>query len=332
MSWELILPFLKPIEALLRDPDVSDVLVNGSSAVFAERAGRLALVPDVVIAEKLLQVAIRNIERMLGDDISEEKPILDARLPDGSRVAAVFSPCSVSGTTLAIRKFQSRRFTADELVRAAMMPASVLERLHEAIDERQNMLIAGETGAGKTTLLNALAGRIPDEERVIVLEDVSELQIDKPNLVRLETRREQPGLPAVSMRELLRATLRLRPDRIVVGEIRGGEAFDLLQALNTGHTGTLSTTHANSAEHALSRFTTCVLQSDVSLPYAALRREIADSLHLVVHLARRGGTRVVTEVASITRYDAEADRYALDVLYAAPPKSGTAQESRCDSR
>ena len=145
--------------------------------------------------------------------------------------------------------------------------------------------------------------------------------------MRFEARREQPGLPAVTIRDLLRATLRHRPDRIIVGEVRGGEAFDLLQALNTGHSGTLSTIHANSAEQALSRFTTCVLQSDVSLPYAALRREIADSLQLVVYLARRGGTRVVTEVVSITRYDAEADRYAFDVLYAAPPNERTSRMS-----
>jgi pilus assembly protein CpaF len=212
------------------------------------------------------------------------------------------------------------------------MTAVALATLRTAVAQRQNILISGGAGTGKTTLLNALAAYVPDDERVVVIEDTFEIHIDKPDVVRLEARREQPDLPAVTIRDLLKATLRLRPDRIVVGEIRGGEAFDLLQALNTGHAGSLATIHANSALHAIQRLTTCVLQADVEIPYKAVRSEIADSLQLVVHLARRGGTRIVTEVASITRYDPEVDRYILDVLYAAPPKGATAQESRCDSR
>ncbi len=315
MSWEVIIPFLRPIEPLLRDPDISDVMVNGSGSVFAEKEGRMYPVPDVAINEKSLQVAVRNIARVLGDDINEEQPLLDARLPDGSRVAAVFPPCSIGGTTLTIRKFQSKKYTADELVRIDALPAALLIRLQDAVQRRQNMLIAGGTGAGKTTLLNALAALIPEDERLVVIEDTSEIQIDKPNLVRLEVRREQPGVAAVTIRDLLKATLRLRPDRILVGEVRDGAAFDLLQVLNTGHSGTLSTIHANSARDVLSRFTTCVLQSGINQPYRSIRRNIAESVHLLVYLSRNQGKRQVTEVLAVRNYEPDQDRYELEVLY-----------------
>lgn len=314
MRWDLIGPFLEPINPLLNDPDVSDIVINGGR-VFVERHGRMRLIPDAVISERALQVAVRNIARILGSDINEQMPILNARLPDGSRVAAVLSPCSVEGTTLAIRKFHSHRFTLDELIRVGTFPMALLPELRSAVEGSKNILVAGATGAGKTTLLNALASYIPDTDRVIVIEDTAELQISVPNLVRLEARREQPGLPAVTIRDLLRATLRLRPDRIVVGEVRGGEAFDLLQALNTGHAGTLSTIHANSAELALSRFTTCVLQSGIELPYRAIRGNIAEALDLVIHIGRRPGMRFVTEVLRMDRYNPDEDRYQFHVLY-----------------
>src|SRR5258707_9117142 len=289
MSWEVITPFLRPIEDLIRDPEISDIMVNGSAGVFVEKHGELKAVPDVAISEKSLQVAVRNIARLLGDEISEEKPLLDSRLPDGSRVAAIFPPCSVTGTVLTIRKFHNKRYTADELVRVGTLTLDLFKNFRDAIEGRKNILISGGTGTGKTTLLNALASFIPENERIVVIEDTSELQLTKANLVRLEARREQSGLPPVTMRDLLRATLRLRPDRILLGEVRGGEAFDLLQALNTGHAGSLSTIHANSAEQAISRFTTCVLQSNVELPYKAVRSNIGEALNLLVHIERRSG-------------------------------------------
>jgi pilus assembly protein CpaF len=264
----------------------------------------------------------------LGDDVSEEKPILDSRLPDGSRVAAVVPPCSLGGTTLTIRKFQTRFFTAEELVRIGTMTAPVLDALRVAITGGKNILISGGTSTGKTTLLNALAAFLPADDRIVVIEDTAELQLDRPNLVRFEARREQVGLPGVTIRELLKATLRHRPDRIIVGEVRGGEAFDLLQALNTGHAGTLSTIHANSAEQALARFASCVVQSGVELPYQAVRYQIADAIDLVLHLGRHRGMRVVDELIAITGYEAARDRYTTATLTSETASTTTSEEER----
>jgi pilus assembly protein CpaF len=309
VSFDVILPFLRPIAHLIADPEVSEIMVNGSRRIFVESHGLVHEVLDVRLDERNLRVAVKNIARALGDDVSEEKPILDSRLPDGSRVAAVFPPCSVGGTTLTIRKFQTRFFTADELVRIGTMTAEALATLQGAIAGGKNILISGGTSTGKTTLLNALATFLPADDRIVLIEDTAELQLDRRNLVRFEARREQGGLPAVTIRDLLRATLRHRPDRIIVGEVRGGEAFDLLQALNTGHAGTLSTIHANTADQALARFASCVVQSGVELPYQAVRYQIADAIDLVLHLARRQGTRVVDELIRVGRYNVERDQY-----------------------
>jgi pilus assembly protein CpaF len=315
VSFDVILPFLRPIAHLIQDPDVTEIMVNGSRRIFVERQGLIQAVDGVEIDERNLKVAVKNIARALGDDVSEEKPILDSRLPDGSRVAAVFPPCSVGGTTLTIRKFQTRFFTVEELVRIGALTQDVVVCVRAAIEKNENVLISGGTSTGKTTLLNALAAFLPPNDRVVLIEDTAELQIDTPNLVRFEARREQANLPAVTIRDLLRATLRHRPDRIIVGEVRGGEAFDLLQALNTGHSGTLSTIHANSAEQALARFSSCVVQSGIELPYQAVRYQIADAIDLVLHLGRRNGSRVVRELIRVGRYDVERDRYERDELF-----------------
>ena len=313
MSFELILPFLRPIAHLIHDPDVSEIMVNGTGRVFVERAGELHAVDGVLMEERNLKVAVKNIARLLGDDVSEEQPILDARLPDGSRVAAVLPPCSLGGTTLTIRKFHPRLWTCDELVRVGMITEDLVDLVREALANRDNILISGGTGTGKTTLLNALATLLPEADRIVLIEDTAELSIAHPNLVRFEARRTQADARAVTIRDLLRATLRHRPDRIIVGEVRGGEAFDLLQTLNTGHSGSLSTIHANSAEQALARFASCVLQSGVELPYPAIRRLISESIDLVVHLERRRGLRLVTEVVCVTGYEPGGDRYELEV-------------------
>jgi pilus assembly protein CpaF len=315
MSFDLILPFLRPIEPLIRDGDISEIMVNGSGRIFVERHGELLAIPDTTIAEKSLQVAVRNIARTLGEEINDEVPLLDARLPDGSRVAAAIPPCSRRGTTLTIRKFQSRRFTPGELVRIGTVPQHVMNHLKDAVEQRRNILISGGSGSGKTTMLNALASFIDPKERVVLIEDTSEIQISLENLVEFEARRERPGQRAVTIRDLLRATLRHRPDRIVLGEVRGGEAFDLLQALNTGHSGTLSTIHANSAEQAVTRFISCVLQSGIELPYRAIRSNIGDVVQLLLHIERQSGRRYVAQLFRVMRYDSGLDRYEFEAIY-----------------
>ena len=296
MSFELVLPFLRPIAHLITDPDVSEIMVNGAHGIFVERDGVLTAVDGVSLDERNLRVAVKNIARAVGDDISEEQPILDARLPDGSRVAAIFPPCSLGGTTLTIRKFQQRFFTTEELVRAGMLTEETLTTMRQAVQSDRTLLISGSTSTGKTTLLNAISAFLPAQDRIVVIEDTAELHLTHRNVVRLEARRAQRDLPAVSIRDLLRAALRHRPDRIIVGEVRGGEAYDLLEALNTGHAGSLSTIHANSATQALNRFASCVVQSGVDLPYEVVRDQIAACVQLVVHLGRSSGRRRVAEV------------------------------------
>jgi len=317
-SLDRILPFLRPIEDLLVYPTVTEVMVNeGGRRVFVERRGRLEMVLDRRLETRNLTVAIKNIARACGDEVSDVQPILDARLEDGSRVAAMFPPCAVGGPALTIRKF-THRYTLDELVAIGALPVTVALQLTNAVEAHRNILISGGTGTGKTTLLNALAAHIRDQDRIVVIEETAEIHLDKPNLLRFEARREQAPLgqeaplPAVTIADLVRATLRHRPDRILVGEVRGSEAFDLLQALNTGHMGSLSTIHANSAEQALTRLAHCVLTANVGLPHRSIREAIALAIHIVVHIARVDDRRCVTEVVRIRDYDHQAERFVLE--------------------
>ena len=314
-GFEMILPFLKPIEHLILDESISEVMVNGSEHVFIERNGFLERVPSIAIGDRALMVAVKNIARRLGDDISESKTILDSRLPDGSRVAVVIPPCSLGGVTLTIRKFNTRNFQMEDLIATGTLDRAVANRLEDYVLTRKNILISGGTGTGKSTLLSILGNFIPPEERTLVIEDTAEIHLNHQNLVRFEARREQNGLGAVSIRDLLKASLRHRPDRILLGEIRGGEAFDLLQLLNTGHSGTLSTIHANSARQGLARFTSCVLQSGVDLPYLAIKTNIADSLNVVVHIERRPGRRYVSEILEINGYEPDADLFDYGAVF-----------------
>lgn len=314
-GFETILPFLKPIEHLILDDAISEVMVNGPDRVFIEKQGFVEPVQGIHLGEKSLMVAVKNIARRLGDDISESKPILDSRLPDGSRVAAVIPPCSVNGITLTIRKFNARHFGVEDLVQAGTLERWLANQLEGYVLARKNILIAGSTGSGKTSLLNVLGKFIPSDERVLLIEDTSEIHMDQDNLVRFEARQPQNGLPAVTIRDLLKASLRHRPDRIILGEIRGGEAFDLLQLLNTGHSGSLSTVHATSAKQGLARFTSCVLQSGVDLPYRAIKTNVGDSVNVVVHLERRPGRRFVSEVVEIHGYDPDRDEYNYGFIF-----------------
>jgi pilus assembly protein CpaF len=314
-GFETILPFLKPIEHLILDEGISEVMVNGPDSVFIERQGLLQAVPGISLGEKALMIAVKNIARRLGDDISEAKPILDSRLPDGSRVAAVIPPCSLRGVTLTIRKFTSRRFEMRDLIAAGTLGQSVANRLEDYVLSRKNLLISGGTGCGKTTMLNILGRFIPEDERILLIEDTAEIDLPHANLVRFEARSAQNGLAPVAIRDLLKASLRHRPDRIILGEIRSGEAFDLLQLLNTGHSGTLSTIHANSAKQGLSRFTSCVLQSGVELPYRAIKTNIGDSLNVVIQIERRPGRRLISEVHEIHGYDPDTDLFDHSAIY-----------------
>jgi len=314
-GFETILPFLKPIEHLLLDPSISEVMVNGPDHVFIEKDGFVETVAGIHLGDKSLMVAVKNIARRLGDDISESRPILDSRLPDGSRVAAVIPPCSVNGITLTIRKFNARHFGVEELVQAGTLERWLANQLETYVLARKNILIAGSTGSGKTSLLNVLGQFIPSDERILLIEDTSEIHMGQDNLVRFEARQPQNGLPGVTIRDLLKASMRHRPDRLILGEIRGGEAFDLLQLLNTGHSGSLSTVHATSAKQGLARFTSCVLQSGVDLPYRAIKTNVGDAVNVVVHLERRPGRRFVSEVVEIHGYDPDRDEYNYGFIF-----------------
>ncbi|MEQ1574283.1 MAG: ATPase, T2SS/T4P/T4SS family [Vicinamibacterales bacterium] len=316
-SLDRILPFLRPIEDLLVDPAITEVMVNeGGRRVFVERDGVMEAVVGRALEPRNLTVAIKNIARACGDEISEVQPLLDSRLEDGSRVAAMFPPCAVGGAVLTIRKF-THRYSLEDLVTIGALTTDVADGLVAAVRTQQNILVSGGTGTGKTTLLNALAAHIPDTDRVIVIEETAEIHLAKPNVLRLEGRRAQTPLggeaplPAVMIADLLRASLRHRPDRIIVGEVRGPEAFDLLQALNTGHLGSLSTIHANSAEQALTRLAHCVLTANVGLPHRSIREAISLAIHLVAHIARVNGRRQVTELLAIRGYDGPADQFLL---------------------
>jgi pilus assembly protein CpaF len=327
-GFELILPFLRPIQDLILDPDISEIMVNGPERIFVEKDGYVRAVPAVKLTPESLMVAVKNIARRLGDDISEVKPLLDSRLPDGSRVAAVIPPCSLDGVILTIRKFNSHRFRMESLVETGALTEELAAELHEYVLERKNILICGGASTGKTTLLNVLADLIPSHERLAIIEDTAEIQIQKENLIRFEARREQNGIPAVTIRDLLRATLRHRPDRIILGEIRGGEAFDLLQLLNTGHRGTLSTVHASSASQGISRFATCALQSGVEMPFRAIKANIAESLDIIIQIERRPGVRFVSHVLEIRGYNPETDHYDLrSVYFRQEATSGTRQST-----
>lgn len=320
MSFETILTFLQPIAHVILDPEVSEVMVNGNGTVFMQRNGTLFSV-DAALEPKYLANAVKRIARSLGNDIGETKPLLDARLPDGSRVAAAFPPCSLRGVTLTIRKFRPHWFTMEQLVNAGALPAKLAAELTQAVLDRKTILVAGGTDTGKTTFAKALIDFIPQRERLGVIEDTAELKIDHPNVFRFEARRQQIDgsgnitIPAVTIRDLVKATLRHRPDRLIIGEVRGGEAFDLLDALNTGHAGSISTVHANSALQALSRIATLTLRADVDIPYRAVQGEIGDLIDLVVHIERKDGQRRVSEVLELHGFDAETGRYETTSLY-----------------
>jgi len=291
-----------PIEFLLQDPEVTEVMVNGPDDVYVERGGRIEKAPDGLFeGEEAVQHLIERIVGPLGLRVDESSPWADARLPDGSRVHAIVPPLSLRGPAVTIRLFSRVPLTADDLVASGTLGPRMLAFLAACVRGRANVIVSGGAGSGKTTLLGVLSGFIPDGERLITIEDAAELRLAKPHVVALEARPANvEGKGEVTVRDLVRNALRMRPDRIIVGEVRGGEALDMLQAMNTGHEGSLSTAHANSCRHLLWRLETMAMMSDVDLPAAHVRNQVASALDVVVHLARlRGGRRVVWEIAAV---------------------------------
>jgi len=294
---------LGPLEDLLADPSVEEVMVNGPDEVYVERAGRIEEVDVCFPDEEELRNAIERILAPLGRRIDELSPMVDARLADGSRVNVVIPPLAVDGPALSIRRFGATRPGARELVERGSLSATQCELLEQSVGDRRSILVSGGTGAGKTTLLNALSGFIDSGERIVTIEDAAELRLQQRHVVRLESRPASvEGKGEVTIRDLLRNALRMRPDRIVIGEVRGPEALDLLTALNTGHEGALSTLHANSAADALSRLETLALMAGVGLPHEAIAEQVQRGVDLVVHVERRpDGSRRVAEVAEVVR-------------------------------
>jgi pilus assembly protein CpaF len=291
-----------PLEVLLKDPTISDILVNRCDQIYVERAGRLEKTQLAFKDNPHLMQIIDRIVSQVGRRVDESSPMVDARLPDGSRVNVIIPPLALDGPTLSIRRFGRERLTARDLIANVSMTEPMLELLKNMVHGRLNIIISGGTGAGKTTLLNVLSAYIPEDERVVTIEDAAELQLKQVHVVRLETRPPNiEGKGAVKQRQLLINSLRMRPDRILIGEVRGEEALDMLQAMNTGHEGSLTTVHANSPRDALSRVETMVSMANLNIPERAVRQQIASAIHAVIQVSRLAdGTRKITSISEIT--------------------------------
>ncbi len=290
-----------PIDPYLADPEVTEVMVNGPHAVWIERAGRISKTDTRFVDANHLERIIEKIVGQVGRRIDESNPMVDARLPDGSRVNAIIHPLAIGGPYVTIRKFAVDPFTVDDLVANRSMSEQVAGLLKRCVEGRLNVIVSGATGSGKTTLLNVLSNFIPANERIITVEDAAEVQLNQTHVLTLESRPPNlEGKGQVTIRDLVRNTLRMRPDRIIVGEVRGGEALDMLQAMNTGHDGSLTTVHSNAPRDTLARIETMVLMAGMDLPVRAIREQVASALDLVVHIHRlRDGTRRVTHVTEV---------------------------------
>ncbi|HXF71894.1 MAG TPA: CpaF family protein [Actinomycetota bacterium] len=292
---------LGPLEPFVRDPEVTEIMVNGWDTIYVERGGKLYWTGVKFHDEGQLRRTIDKIVAKVGRRVDEASPYVDARLPDGSRVNAIIPPLAIDGPCLTIRKFATDPYQAEDLIEFGTMTSPVAKFLDACVRGRINILVSGGTGAGKTTTLNVLSSFIPDDERIITIEDAAELKLQQPHVVRLEYRPPNiEGRGEVTIRDLVRNALRMRPDRIVVGEVRGGEALDMLQAMNTGHDGSISTIHANSPRDALSRLETMVLMAGMDLGVRAIREQISSALNLIIHQGRlKDGTRRITHITEI---------------------------------
>jgi pilus assembly protein CpaF len=306
---------LGPLEPFIRDPDITEIMVNGHRAVYIERAGKIHKTSAAFRTEDDLRRAIDKIVGRVGRRVDEASPYVDARLADGSRVNAIIPPLAVKGSALTIRKFSADPFTAKDLVDFGTLTPTLVAFLDACVRGRLNILVSGGTGAGKTTLLNTLSASLPEDERIITIEDSAELRLQQPHVVSLEARpRNIEGEGEITIRDLVRNALRMRPDRIVVGEVRGGETLDMLQAMNTGHDGSISTIHANSPRDVLSRLETLALMAGMDLTIRAVREQVAAAVDLIVHVARlQDGVRRVTSVTEVVGM--EGDVVTLQDLF-----------------
>ncbi len=307
--------FFEPIHEYLNDDDVSEILINGAKKIFIEKVGRLEDTDACFVSEAALKAAAVNVARSVERLLNEDNPRLDARLPDGSRVHAVIPPLSRVGTVIAIRKFKKDSLTIDQLISFGSITQDGADIINTIVKMHKNVIVSGATSSGKTSVLNIVSSFIPQKERVLVIEDASELQLQQNHIVSFETRKpDKNGKGEVTIRELIHSSLRLRPDRLVVGEIRGGEALDLLQALNTGHAGSMSTIHANSSVDALIRLETCSLLSGVDIPLVALRKQVVSAVDIVIQTARLSdGTRKITAISEVMGL--ENGEYKVNDLY-----------------
>ena len=314
MSFELILPFLRPIEPLLLDESVSEIMGNPDRSWSSEREGRLCQEPTISFDAEHLHTGLEVIANQLGKKLDEDNPRLHAQLPDGSRLAAWIPPIVNPAPAIDIRKFTSRHFTVDDLIARGTLTQPIADLLAQQIRGGKTILISGGTGTGKTTLLRILASSIPDHERIIVIEDTPELHIRKPNIVPAQSVTDTFKKP-ITFDDLLKDALRMRPDRIILGEVRGIEARTLLDSFNTGHAGSLATIHANSAEKALRRFANLVMRSHGQSTFSDTEAEIGEVVDFVVHVDRVPGRRILREVLALRGYDREAKRFLIDPVF-----------------
>jgi len=314
---ETLLQFFAPIRGYLDDQTVSDIVINGPSQVFVERKGKLELTPARFETGEDLMAALRNVAQFVGKEVDEQRPILEARLPSGARLQAVFPPAAPDGPHVAIRKFPKAALTAARLVDLGALTPLAATTLHALVTAKMNIVIGGGTGSGKTSLLNALSAFIPESERVVVIEDSKEVQLQRQHVIQLEARPpDTKGRGQVTIRDLFRATLRMRPDRIVIGEIRGGEALDIIQAMTSGHGGCLGTLHATHPRDTLTRLETMSMMSNIEMPLAAMRIQIASAVNFIVQIARiRDGSRKVTHITEVTGVDVASGSYQTQDLF-----------------
>jgi len=312
-AFDLILPFIPELEAYLADAAIQDICINGNGTVYVDRSGQMHCAGRNVLDSKKLMFALQRIARQGGEELDESNPFLDSRLPDGSRIAATIAPYSVGGPTVTIRKFQRQHFSLDHLVELGTLTPEVAELLRGASKARTNILISGQPGSGKTSLQNALLNELDlARDRVLVIEESAELQIHAENVTRFECRNAGKQ---VTIRDLVKIALRHRPDHLVIGEIRGAEAMDLLDALNTGNSGSITTIHANSAQSALTKLSNLALRAGADVPYPAVQAQIAEVIHYVIHMERKGNTRHVAELLRLNSYDFGNNAFQVDRVF-----------------